>query len=76
MSVFAGLQNVLKKDRDDTEGVLFALYPEFKNHVRLANFETVVKLSCAIPLSDKKSNSLFSSKVSREISNLTKIIRS
>lgn len=62
IGVFASLQNVLKKDREDTEGVLYALYPEFKKQIRSADFETVIKLSSAMPMSEKKSNTLFSSK--------------
>ncbi|XP_055848839.1 protein PAT1 homolog 1 [Episyrphus balteatus] len=62
IGVFASLQNVLKKDREDTDGVLYALYPEFKRQIRTADFEIVIKLSNAMPMSEKKSNSLFSSK--------------
>ncbi|XP_018798978.1 PREDICTED: uncharacterized protein LOC108975131 isoform X1 [Bactrocera latifrons] len=62
MGVFSSLQNVVKKDKDDADGVLYALYPEFKNHVRQADFETIVRISASIPLSEKKFNGIFCSK--------------
>lgn len=64
ISVFSSLQNVLKKDRDDAEGVLYSLYPEFNKQIKSANFEIIVKISSAITLNDKKSNGVFCSKVS------------
>lgn len=67
IGVFSSLQTVFKKDRDDTEGVLYSLYPEFKKHFKSANFETIVKISSAITLNEKKSNGVFCSKVSTNI---------
>lgn len=64
MGVFSSLQNVVKKDKDDSDGVLYALYPEFKNQVREADFETIVRISASISLSEKKFNAIFCSKVS------------
>lgn len=63
MGVFSSLQNVVKKDREDLDGTLYALYPEFKKHVREANFTTIIKISSSIPLNEKKSNVIFCSKV-------------
>ncbi|XP_053970046.1 protein PAT1 homolog 1 [Anastrepha ludens] len=62
MGVFASLQNVVKKDREDVDGVLYALYPEFKKQVREADFEAIVKISSSIPLTERKSNGVFCSK--------------
>lgn len=67
IGVFSSLQNVFKKDRDDTEGVLYSLYPEFNKQIKSANFEVIVKISSAITLNDKKSNGVFCSKVSKVI---------
>lgn len=61
--VLASLQNVVKKDRDDVDGVLYALYPELKNQIQTANFETMVRVATAIPFNDKRSNGVFCSKV-------------
>ncbi|XP_037947428.1 protein PAT1 homolog 1 isoform X2 [Teleopsis dalmanni] len=62
ISVLASLQNVYKKDREDTEGVLYALYPEFEKQILEANFDTTVKIAKAIPLKDKKINAVFCSR--------------
>ncbi|KAL9900672.1 protein associated with topo II related - 1 [Glossina fuscipes fuscipes] len=62
IGVFNSLQNVFKKDRDDTDGILYSLYPEFKKQIKLANFEIIVRVSSAITLNDKKSNGIFCSK--------------
>lgn len=62
MGVFSSLQNVVKKDKDDVDGVLYALYPEFKKQVRQADFETIVRISASIPLIEKKFNGIFCSK--------------
>ncbi|XP_017473768.1 PREDICTED: uncharacterized protein LOC108364556 isoform X2 [Rhagoletis zephyria] len=64
MGVFASLRNVVRKDREDADGLLYALYPEFKKQIRQADFETIVKISASINLSEKKSNGIFCSKVS------------
>lgn len=64
MGVFSSLQNVIKKDKDDTDGVLYALYPEFRKQVQQADFEMIVRISVSIPLSEKKFNGIFCSKVS------------
>ncbi|EDV93850.1 DNA N6-methyl adenine demethylase [Drosophila grimshawi] len=60
--VFCSLQNVVKKDRDDVEGVLFALYPEFRKHIGEANFETTINISAAFTLNDKKMSAIFCSR--------------
>ncbi|KAI8119527.1 hypothetical protein FF38_01974 [Lucilia cuprina] len=62
IGVFSSLQNVIKKDRDDTEGVLYSLYPEFNKQIKSANFEIIVKISSAITINDKKFNGVFCSK--------------
>lgn len=64
IGVFSSLQSVIKKDRDDAEGVLYSLYPEFNKQIKSANFEIIVKISSAITLNNKKSNGVFCSKVS------------
>ncbi|KAH8406459.1 hypothetical protein KR215_001157 [Drosophila sulfurigaster] len=60
--VFSSLQTVVKKDRDDVEGVLYALYPEFKKHIHEANFETIINISAAFSLTDKKMTGIFCSR--------------
>ncbi|ALC47699.1 Patr-1 [Drosophila busckii] len=60
--VFCSLQNVVKKDRDDMEGMLYALYPEFKKHSREANFETIISISAQVTLNDKKMSGIFCSR--------------
>ncbi|XP_034661296.1 protein PAT1 homolog 1 isoform X1 [Drosophila subobscura] len=60
--VFCSLQTVIKKDKDDIEGVLYALYPEFKKHISKASFETVVTISAAITLNDNKLTGIFCSR--------------
>ncbi|XP_017085091.2 LOW QUALITY PROTEIN: protein PAT1 homolog 1 [Drosophila eugracilis] len=60
--VFCSLQTVVKKDKDDVEGVLYALYPEFKKHINHATFEILVSISAAITLNDKKLTGIFCSR--------------
>uniref|UniRef100_A0A1I8MEE3 mRNA decay factor PAT1 domain-containing protein n=1 Tax=Musca domestica TaxID=7370 RepID=A0A1I8MEE3_MUSDO len=62
IGVFHSLQSVVKKDRDDAEGILYSLYPEFNKQIKSANFEIIVKISSAISLNDKKANGVFCSK--------------
>lgn len=54
LGIFNALQVVLKRDREDSEGILYAFYPEFKKQIQLANFEMIVKLAEAIALNDSK----------------------
>ncbi|XP_068152702.1 protein PAT1 homolog 1 [Drosophila tropicalis] len=60
--IFCSLQNVVKKDREDIEGIVYALYAEFKKHIGDANFETLVTLSSAVTLNDKKLTGIFCSR--------------
>ncbi|KAH8354237.1 hypothetical protein KR084_004327 [Drosophila pseudotakahashii] len=60
--VFCSLQTVVKKDKDDVEGVLHALYPEFKKHINKATFEILVSISAGITLNDKKLTGIFCSR--------------
>lgn len=62
--VFCALQNVVKKDREDVDGILFALYPEFKKHIHEANFDTIITISAAFTQNDKKLSGIFCSRVS------------
>lgn len=62
--VFCSLQNVVKKDREDVEGALYALYPEFRKHIHEANLETIINISVAFTLNDKKMSGIFCSRVS------------
>lgn len=67
VGIFSALQGVLKRDRDDSEGILYAFYPEFKKQIEFASFEVIVNISEAIALTDsKKSTGILCSKV-REI---------
>lgn len=66
VGIFNALQSVLKRDREDSEGILYAFYPEFKKQIQFANFEVVVNISEAIALSDsKKSTGILCSKVKK-----------
>ncbi|XP_030244693.1 protein PAT1 homolog 1, partial [Drosophila navojoa] len=60
--VFCSLQNVVKKDREDVDGCLFALYPEFKNQIHEANLETIINISTAFTMNDKKMSGIFCSR--------------
>ncbi|XP_064554435.1 protein PAT1 homolog 1 [Drosophila montana] len=60
--VFCSLQNVVKKDREDVEGALYALYPEFRKHIHEANLETIINISVAFTLNDKKMSGIFCSR--------------
>lgn len=62
--VFCSLQNVVKKDREDVDGCLFALYPEFKNQIHEANLDTIITISTAFTMNDKKMSGIFCSRVS------------
>ncbi|XP_067616330.1 protein PAT1 homolog 1 isoform X2 [Eurosta solidaginis] len=62
IGIFASLQNVLKRDKDDADGVLYALYPEFKKQIHKADFETILRVSTAMNLKEKKCNGIFCSK--------------
>ena len=42
--VFTAIPMILKKDRDDSEGVLFALYTEFERHIQYSDCDHLVKL--------------------------------
>lgn len=44
-TIFSTVPFLLKKDRDDPEGVLFALYTEFERHVQYSQFPDLLKLS-------------------------------
>lgn len=44
-TIFSTIPFMLKKDRDDPEGVLFALYTEFERHVQYSQFVDLLKLS-------------------------------
>lgn len=64
--VFMSLQNVLKKDKDDGDGLLFALYPHFKKQIVEADLSDVIKIANSMPLNDKRVNVLFACKVSTD----------
>lgn len=44
-TIFSTVPFLLKKDRDDPEGVLFALYTEFERHIQYSQFPDLFKLS-------------------------------
>ncbi|KAH8383463.1 hypothetical protein KR009_008859 [Drosophila setifemur] len=60
--IFCSLQTVVKKDKEDVEGVLYALYPEFKKHINKASFEDLGSISASITLNDKKLTGIFCSR--------------
>lgn len=43
-NIFSSIPFMLKKDRDDGEGLLFALYTEFERHVQYSQFLDLLKL--------------------------------
>ncbi|KXJ80006.1 hypothetical protein RP20_CCG027188 [Aedes albopictus] len=47
-SIFSAIPLLLKKDRDDRDGVLFALYTEFERHVQYSAFPDLLKLAQVI----------------------------
>lgn len=47
-TVFSAIPFLLKKDRDDHEGVLFALYTEFERHVQYSEFLDLLELAQTI----------------------------
>ncbi|XP_055632338.1 protein PAT1 homolog 1-like isoform X2 [Toxorhynchites rutilus septentrionalis] len=49
-TIFSSIPFMLKKDRDDNEGVLFTLYTEFERHVQYSQFSDLLKLSQTIKL--------------------------
>lgn len=44
-SIFLAIPLMLKKDRDDQDGILFGLYTEFERHVQYSTFLDLLKLS-------------------------------
>lgn len=47
-AIFSAVPMILKKDKDDVDGVLIALYSEFEKHLHSAEFSDVVKISNVI----------------------------
>lgn len=62
-AIFSALPLLIKKDRDDTEGLLFAMFPEFKNQLKHTNMAEVIKLGKLITASDRKTHHIFVNKV-------------
>ncbi|GAB0088169.1 hypothetical protein DMENIID0001_025560 [Sergentomyia squamirostris] len=61
-AIFAILPIVVKKDRDDSDGTLAALFPEFKNHLILAKLSDIITVPKAILTANKKLNYIFANK--------------
>ncbi|XP_058819590.1 protein PAT1 homolog 1-like [Topomyia yanbarensis] len=47
-TTFSSIPLLAKKDRDDQEGILFALYTEFERHVQYSQFKDLLKISQVI----------------------------
>lgn len=63
-AIFTALPLTIKKDKEDSDGFLFAFYLEFKKHVSEAEIDDILNVASAIAASDKKLGFLFVSKVS------------
>lgn len=52
-AVFTSLPLLVKKDKDDSEGLLLALLAEFQSHIRNAPIDAIIRLTTAITAYDK-----------------------
>lgn len=44
-TVFATLPLIIKKDKDDSDGLLLAMFPEFKNQIQHGSVMEVMKIA-------------------------------
>lgn len=64
-SIFAVLPVIIvKKERDDAEVTLFAMFPEFKTQLQEATMMEVIKLGNCLTMLEKKIPNVLSNKVS------------
>ncbi|XP_059611274.1 protein PAT1 homolog 1 [Phlebotomus argentipes] len=61
-AIFTVLPIIAKKDRDESDGSLVALFPEFKNHLIVAKFSDFITVPKAIVAANKKINYIFGNK--------------
>lgn len=66
LGIFSTLPILIKKDKDDIEGHLLALFPEFKKQIEHANMDEIIKLGNLITSSDRKMSYIFVNKVSKK----------
>lgn len=63
LGIFSTLPILIKKDRDDVEGLLIAMFPEFKNQMENANMDEILKIANLITSAERKSIYIFMNKV-------------
>lgn len=47
-TIFATLPLIIKKDKDDTDGLFYAMFPEFKNQIQHGSIMEVMKIANAM----------------------------
>lgn len=52
-AIFTALPLVVKKDKDDNEGHMFALFAEFQAHIQNASVDDVLRISQILTATDK-----------------------
>lgn len=62
-AIFAALPLLVRKDRDDGEGLLFALFPQFQAHIQNAPIDAILRITNTL-VSCEKLNYIFTNKVS------------
>lgn len=63
-SIFAVLPVIVKKERDDAEVTLFAMFSEFKTQLQEATMLEVIKLGNCLTMLEKKIPNVLANKVS------------
>lgn len=62
-AVFSILPLLIKKDKDDVEGLLFSLFAEFQAHIRNAPIDAILRITNTI-IACEKIQYIFTNKVS------------
>lgn len=62
--ILSTLPVLMKKDKEDQEGLLFAFFPEFKKQMENASMLEILKVGNAIASADKTLHCVFVNKVS------------
>lgn len=52
-AIFSALPISVKKDKDDSEGLLFALFPEFQAHIQNAPIDAILRITNTLIASEK-----------------------
>lgn len=61
-AIFAALPLLVRKDRDDGEGLLFALFPQFQAHIQNAPIDAILRITNTL-VACEKLNYIFTNKV-------------